>query len=61
MEVMKSHEERMMKQVREVTSENKKYSVQVKQAEDKISELSRRLTNYEKDKELLTVRIKKLY
>lgn len=58
MEVMKSHEERMMKEVRKVTSENKKYSGDLKQAQYKISDDSRRLTNCEKDKELLTVRIK---
>ena len=57
MEVIKSHEERMMKQVREATSENKKYCAELKQAQDQIADLSRRLTNYEKDKQLLTVRL----
>lgn len=55
---MKNHEERMTKQVREVTSENKKNFEELKQAKSQISDFTRRLTNYEKDKQLLTVRTK---
>lgn len=54
---MKNHEERMTKQVREVTNENKNHYEELKQAQNKNSDLTRRLTNYEKDKQLLIVRI----
>lgn len=54
---MKNHEERMTKQVREVTSENKKHSEELKKAQNQINDLTRRLTNYEKDKQLLNVSV----
>ncbi|XP_053594567.1 dynein regulatory complex subunit 4 [Microplitis demolitor] len=50
MEVMKNNEERMKKQVRESISENKKLISDLKSAEEQVVELSRQLTNYEKDK-----------
>lgn len=57
MELMKSNEERMKKQVRELTAENKKYSVDLKVSQDTTAELSRQLANYEKDKQCLIVNI----
>ncbi|XP_043483030.1 dynein regulatory complex subunit 4 [Leptopilina heterotoma] len=60
LENMKNHEERMTKQVREVTSENKKNFEELKEAKNQISDFTRRLTNYEKDKQLLTHTRKKL-
>ncbi|XP_015600948.1 dynein regulatory complex subunit 4 isoform X2 [Cephus cinctus] len=50
MEVMKNHEERMKKQVRELSSENKKFSADLKIAQEQVTENSRQLVNYEKDK-----------
>ncbi|XP_033220335.1 dynein regulatory complex subunit 4 isoform X1 [Belonocnema kinseyi] len=59
-QVMKSQEERLIKQVRKANSEIKKHSVDLKKAQYKISDVSRRLISYEKDKELLTYTRKKL-
>lgn len=61
MEVMKNNEERMKKQVRESISENKKLISDLKSAEEQVVELSRQLTNYEKDKLCLSVIIKFIY
>lgn len=55
MEVMRNNEERMKKQVRELTTENKKYSADLKASQETAQELSRQLSNYEKDKQCLTV------
>lgn len=57
MELMKNNEERMKKQVRELTAENKKYSIELKTAHEMTAELSRQLVNYEKDKQSLIVSI----
>ncbi|XP_018340103.1 PREDICTED: growth arrest-specific protein 8 [Trachymyrmex septentrionalis] len=53
MEMMRSNEERMKKQVRELTTENKKYLTDLKTLQETITELNRQLTNYEKDKQCL--------
>jgi len=57
MEMMRSNEERMKKQVRELTTENKKYLTDLKTLQETITELNRQLTNYEKDKQCLVVGI----
>lgn len=57
MEVMKNNEERMKKQVRELTAENKKHSVDLKALQETVVELNRQLANYEKDKQYLVVGI----
>lgn len=53
MEAMRNNEERMKKQVRELTTENKKYSTDLKSLQETSSELNRQLVNYEKDKQIL--------
>ncbi|KAL6420028.1 hypothetical protein ACFW04_011001 [Cataglyphis niger] len=53
MEAMRNNEERMKKQVRELTIENKKYSADLKSLQETSSGLNRQLTNYEKDKQAL--------
>ncbi|XP_011311337.1 growth arrest-specific protein 8 [Fopius arisanus] len=53
MEVMKNHEERMKKQVRESVTENKRLSTSLKECEEQVADLTRQLTNYEKDKSCL--------
>ncbi|KYN45460.1 Growth arrest-specific protein 8 [Atta colombica] len=53
MEMMKNNEERMKKQVRELTTENKKYLTDLKALQETITELNRQLANYEKDKQCL--------
>ncbi|XP_012264546.2 dynein regulatory complex subunit 4 [Athalia rosae] len=53
MEVMKNHEERMKKQVRELSTENKKFQVDLKIAQEQVAEFSRQLLNYNKDKTCL--------
>lgn len=55
MEAMRSSEERMKKQTRELTAENKKYSGDLKAAQETVTELTRQLSNYEKDKQCLAV------
>lgn len=57
MDVMRSTEERMKKQVRELTNENKKYSARLKSNKATLSQLTRQLSNYEKDKLCLAVSI----
>lgn len=57
MEVMRNNEERMKKQVKELTAENKKYSADLKALQETVTELNRQLANYEKDKQYLTVGI----
>lgn len=61
MEAMRNNEERMKKQVRELTTENKKYSTDLKSLQETTSELNRQLANYEKDKQILTVSISEMY
>lgn len=55
MDAMRSNEERMKKQVRELTSENKKCSTSLKSHEESLSHLKHQLANYEKDKQCLSV------
>lgn len=50
MEVMRSNEERMKKQVRELSIENKKYFANLQSNEESIKLYSHQLANYEKDK-----------
>lgn len=57
MEMMRNNEERMKKQVRELTVENKKYSTDLKALQETVAELNRQLANYEKDKQCLVVGI----
>lgn len=57
MEAMRNNEERMKKQVRELTTENKKYSADLKALQETAAELNRQLANYEKDKQCLVVGI----
>lgn len=58
MEVMRNNEERMKKQVKELTTENKKYSADLKALQETVTELNRQLANYEKDKQYLIVGIR---
>ncbi|KAG7190574.1 hypothetical protein KM043_006666 [Ampulex compressa] len=53
MEVMKNNEERMKKQVRELTAENKKYHTDLKGSQETGADLARQLVNYGKDKQCL--------
>lgn len=57
MEVMRSNEERMKKQVRELSIENKKYFANLQSNEESIKLYSHQLANYEKDKLSLIVSI----
>lgn len=61
MEAMRNNEERMKKQVRELTTENKKYSIDLKSLQETSFELNRQLANYEKDKQILAVSISEMY
>jgi len=54
-EEMKKKEERLEKQMAEVTSENRKLSEPLQKANNEVDELRRQLTNYDKDKQLLAV------
>lgn len=58
MEVMKNHEERMKKQVRELSIENKKLQADLKLGQEQVAEFSRQLLNYNKDKTCLAVGIR---
>ncbi|XP_076295227.1 growth arrest specific protein 8 isoform X2 [Lasioglossum baleicum] len=60
MEVMRNNEERMKKQVRELTAENKKYSADLKTLEESVAQFAHQLQNYEKDKQALTSTKKRL-
>ncbi|XP_074095750.1 growth arrest specific protein 8 [Cotesia typhae] len=60
MEVMKSSEERTKKQARESITENKKLTTDLKSSAEQVAELTRQLTNYEKDKLCLSNTKKKL-
>lgn len=57
METMKNNEERLKKQVRELTTENKKCSGDLKVSQETVTELNRQLANYEKDKQCLIVSV----
>jgi predicted nuclease with TOPRIM domain len=50
MEGMKKREERMEKQLRDVTAENHKLVEPLQQAKAEVTELTRQMKNYEKDK-----------
>jgi len=54
-EEMKKKEERLEKQMAEVTSENKKLAEPLQKANNEVDELRRQLGNYDKDKQLLAV------
>ncbi|XP_029155149.1 dynein regulatory complex subunit 4-like [Nylanderia fulva] len=60
MESMRNNEERMKKQVRELTAENKKYSAELKSLQETTTEFNRQLANYEKDKQNLANTKRKL-
>lgn len=55
MEVLRNQNERMTKQVADLTSENKKLVEPLKQAEALVAEYRRQLQNYTKDKHSLAV------
>lgn len=57
MDTMKNNEERLKKQVRELTTENKKNSADLKVSQEAVTELNRQLANYEKDKQCLIVSV----
>lgn len=57
MEVIRNNEERMKKQVRELSVENKKISDELREANIQLGELNRQMANYEKDKMSLAVSI----
>jgi len=52
---MKKKEERLEKQMAEVTAENRRLADPLQKANTEVDELHRQLANYEKDKQLLTV------
>lgn len=52
---MKKKEDRLEKQMAEVTAENKKLAEPLQKAQQEVDELRRQLVNYDKDKQLLTV------
>lgn len=60
MEVLRKQNERMNKQVADLTAENKKLVIPLKQALDDVKEYKRQLQNYEKDKISLAVIIRKI-
>ncbi|XP_035736213.1 dynein regulatory complex subunit 4-like [Vespa mandarinia] len=60
MELMKNNEDRMKKQVRELTVENKQFSTELKSLREKVADYTRQLVNYEKDKQCLSHTKKKL-
>lgn len=55
MEVLRKHNERMTKQVSDLTQENRKLVEPLKQARAEVAEYKRQLQNYEKDKISLAV------
>ena len=56
MEVLRKHNERMTKQVSDLSAENKRLAEPLKQALTDVAEYKRQLQNYEKDKQSLIVR-----
>ncbi|KAL2716507.1 dynein regulatory complex subunit 4-like [Vespula squamosa] len=60
MELMKNNEDRMKKQVRELTAENKQFSTELKSLREKVADYTRQLVNYEKDKQCLSHTKRKL-
>lgn len=55
MEVLRKQNERMSKQVSDLSAENRKLLVPLKQATEDVKEYKRQLQNYEKDKISLAV------
>lgn len=54
---MKKKEDRLEKQMAEVSGENKRLVEPLQKAKEDVAELQRQLVNYEKDKQLLAVSI----
>jgi len=54
-EEMKKKEERMEKQMAEITARNKMLTEPLQKAQDEVEELKKELANYDKDKETLRV------
>ena len=52
---MKKKEERLLKQMAEVSAENKRLVEPLQKAREEVEELRRQLANYEKDKTALAV------
>ena len=52
---MKKKEERMEKQMAEITAKNKLLAEPLQKAQEEVEELKKELSNYEKDKETLRV------
>lgn len=57
MEVLRNQNERMIKQVADITAENKRLVEPLFQAQQAVTEYKRQLENYEKDKLSLAVNI----
>lgn len=57
MEALRKHNERMTKQVSDLTQENRKLVEPLKQARAEVAEYQRQLQNYEKDKMSLAVSV----
>lgn len=57
MEVLRKQNERMAKQVSDLTAENRRLTEPLKKALADVTEFKRQLQNYEKDKISLAVRI----
>ena len=55
MEDIKKREERMEKQLRDITGENRKLVEPLQQAQAEVTELNRKMKNYEKDKVSLAI------
>lgn len=56
MEVLRKQNERMTKQVADLTAENKRLAEPLRKAQADVIEFKRQLQNYEKDKLSLAVR-----
>ena len=52
---MKKKEERMEKQMAEITAKNKMLAEPLQKAQEEVEDLKKELANYEKDKETLRV------
>ena len=52
---MKKKEERMEKQMAEISAENKRLTEPLQKAREEVDELRRQLSNYDKDKQSLAV------
>lgn len=54
---MKKKEERLEKQMADLTAENKRLTEPLQHAREEVEELRRSLANYEKDKQCLKVKL----